>query len=186
MPAAPTTVHLGDLDYVLVPQRHTSIKRGVARIFESLGEDDIGTGDGLVGVLATKAHAALKVFIPSLMSYEDFNGDGPDGDEHVPTIPEIRDAIRAGLEVNGMVGFSGLRDLLPMDLVKAQIGVVLAEAVAQSARQNSLSLPSASGASGSTPSTPSSRTSTPKAPSGSRSRVSRASSKSATGDDTGS
>lgn len=162
MPSEPTTVTLGGEAYVLVPQKHTRVKAGITRLFQSLGESDITTGGGLMGVVEAKAHEALSIFIPTVMSEEDFLGTGPLGDAKVPTIPEIRDALSKGMSVNGIPkDFGVLKEFIPTELLKALVHQQVAEAVAQSARRSLPSSPSPSGASDLTTTTPSSPTSSP-------------------------
>lgn len=183
------TITLGDMTFPLVPQKHTTIKKGVARLFDSLSDGrDVDTGNGIVGMLESRAYDAIKLFVPLFMSREDFMGEGPDGDAHVPTIPEIRLAISEGLKVNGITGFTSLAalvPLLPMELIKAVIAEQIAGAVASSRSSKSLTSRSTSGASDSTSSSTSPPTSETEALSGSLSPASEDSLPPATADASG-
>lgn len=140
MAAPHVTAALGGNDYILVPQKHTYLKRNLGTLFDSLSDTNIDGATGLMDIVGEKAYDVCRVFIPTLMSREEWEDDAT-----APTVPEIREAIEKGWRVNGLSGVGAVGKLLPMDLLKALLRRELTGWVASSATRSLPTSPSTSG-----------------------------------------
>lgn len=189
-------VKLGEHEFRVVAQRHSRLtrrlfgKEGVFSTVEQLTDalelDATGTGlyELLTGTLGGKVYELLCVFIPGEKPGEPFmprwEWDGyasqtaADADQYdeeasrEPTIPEIKTALVAAMQVNDLDWLGKIKDLIDPKLLRNQVNLMLARATDPTATDqpealdrgaSSLSSPPLNGASdpttsGTTPPTP--------------------------------
>lgn len=168
-------VSLGGTDFIVVPQRQARLTRrlfGAEGVFSSFDELATATGeeasfDSFYELIAGRVFDVLCVFIPHpdggdkpFMPRWQFDGyasqtaaDQDQYDEEAdrsPTVPEIQEALRAAVQVNGLSWLSKIKNFVDPTVVKNQVTLAVArmgtaaqEAAGTSPR--SLNSPSASG-----------------------------------------
>ncbi len=122
----PYQVKLGSQEYTIVPQPHAVLFRKFPQVLAEvrdggLTQENITSGPDIINVLGDRIHGVLKIFIPDLMPFHEFQGfpsqEALDEDrfdeayavQHAPTIPEIMEAFDQAINVNGG---KRLKDLL--------------------------------------------------------------------------
>lgn len=169
--------------YQVVPQRQARVLRklfdkgGVfsdpAELTDALQSDV--SFDGLYETVGGKLYEVLRVFIPDLMPRWEFDGYASEAaaaegryDEQAdrsPTHPQVIEALRVSIEINGARWIRKLGKVLNPDLLRAQLNAELASRVSASRNQdgssaslppqNGESTPTSSGMSAPTPQSPS-------------------------------
>lgn len=151
----PTEVTLGDVTVPVYPQRHAYLANRIGpAITQAISRGEGLTADMFAGQAAEAAYDALSALIPNLaarMPRYQFCGYGSkaayDEDHYVeeddksPSLPEIIDAFKVGIRVNGLDEVAKLGKVLDTRLLKAMLNKAVADTI------TSTSSPSASGAS---------------------------------------
>lgn len=146
-----TTVTLGPEEYQLQPQPYPRLFRQLSEFgdeLQQLGEMDATDAAGVVAALGERAHAFLKIFIPNLMSENQFAGRGEDGrfdpvaEDRAPTLPQLIDAVEAAFEVNGGKRLGGLLGKLLGPALGQQVQRLVAASLSERLAQGSMSSPS--------------------------------------------
>lgn len=164
------TVTLGTAEVPCYAQRHAYLSNRLGKLLPSLLErgQAIST-DNLLAFAGDSVYDVLCVLIPTLekrIPRYQFAGFGsqqaydageydPDLDES-PTLPEIREAIKVAIDVNGLDILGKASALIDPALLRAELSVRLAEAMST----ETPSSPPTNGASASTPSSTTDQTST--------------------------
>jgi len=161
VPEASTSpeVHIGDYDYLVVPQRIGRLKKRLGR---AIGDIESLAGDSVAEFVdqgLERAHEVLKVFIPDLMPLHEFCGyrseaameaDEDEDGEFGPTLPDIVHAFEVVMQVNRLDLLGHLRSVISPELIRAYVSGQVADTLRGGATSDSPSSPSTPGASAST------------------------------------
>lgn len=176
-------VTLGGESYIIVPQRQARLTRrlfgpeGVFNSFEELGSDlqSESSFDNIYALIGGRVYDVLAVFIPGFMPRWQFDGFGSpaaaeakayeEEADRSPTVPEIEEAIKAAIQVNGLTWLSKIKDFVDPTVIKNQVTLTVARMGTAAREAAQLSPPSPSSPPPSGPSAPTpSGTSAPTTP----------------------
>ncbi len=137
------TVKLGEHELTVYAQRHAYLQNRLGKLVAGLMERGQGLDtDGLLGFVGDSAYDVLCALIPAVQTriprYE-FAGyvsqEAMDADEYdpeadrSPTVPEIREAVRVAIDVNGLDVLGKLGSIVDPTLLRAELNVRLVEAM---------------------------------------------------------
>lgn len=147
------TVTLGGKQYLVIPQPVGRLKRRLGREMADLQSLQADSLEDFITSGLGRAHAILKVFLPELMPYHEFEGfssqerfdSGDDEDVAGPTIPEIVGAFEAVMKVNRLDLLGHLKSVISPELIRAVLTRQLADWAASGQTTTSLSTSSTPG-----------------------------------------
>lgn len=124
-------VPLGDKTYTVVPQRKAYLRKKLPKALSISTEelDNEAGWSGFLDLVDQNAYSLIRLFIPDVMPEYEFNGfaseaawkaDDYDEDaDHSPSVPQVKSAVMACAEVNGLDLVKHLKNFISPDFLRA-------------------------------------------------------------------